>query len=121
MRIAPSLVSQRVVAKHQRKQSPHGIAGKEKSMEKLKPCPFCGEQEFVSLVRSLNGVVAWVDCNNCGCYGPAKNTEAEVKMILAYFWNRYVSNMKIIVARASNRFGQWKQKSIRDGKKKKRA
>lgn len=46
-------------------------------MEKLKPCPFCGNQEFVTVVRSLNVVVAWVDCNNCGCYGPAENTEAE--------------------------------------------
>ena len=34
--------------------------------DELKPCPFCGERDFISVVRSLNGVVAWVDCNNCG-------------------------------------------------------
>ena len=53
-------------------------------IDELKPCPFCGKREFISVVRSLNGVVAWVDCTNCGCYGPAKNTEAEA--IAA--WNR---------------------------------
>ena len=46
-------------------------------MNKLKPCPFCGERDFISVIRSLNGVVAWVDRHNCECYGPAKNTEAE--------------------------------------------
>ena len=52
--------------------------------DELKPCPFCGEQEFISVRNGMNAVAAWVICNNCGCYGPTEDTKAEA--ITA--WNR---------------------------------
>ena len=41
---------------------------KEKN-KKLKPCPFCGEKEHISVVREgTNHRSCQVRCENCGCF-----------------------------------------------------
>ena len=45
---------------------------KEKQMEELKPCPFCGGTEFfvTSSTEDREGTPANITCDSCGCNGP---------------------------------------------------
>jgi Lar family restriction alleviation protein len=55
-------------------------------MDKLKPCPFCGENH-TDLIEVNNSDIApsnWVECYTCGAFGPTKKTYAEAVEV----WNR---------------------------------
>jgi len=51
---------------------------------KLKPCPFCRTRGEDLSVDFENGAY-WVVCDNCGTFGPDKDTEDEA----ATAWNVY--------------------------------
>ena len=58
------------------------ISAKKYAETELKPCPFCGATEEVSLV-SL-GVIFWCECEMCG----AKSAAADTREEAAAYWNQ---------------------------------
>ena len=65
-------------------------------LEKLLPCPFCGEKAHIDGTswRSTDGKeVAWVTCKECGTYGPTRKVNAS-----AAAWNARASDAALLVA-----------------------
>ena len=57
----------------------------------LKPCPFCGEAEYLEVQAYDGGMLdAYVQCNECSTYGPDGGTrdDAIIK------WNHRPSESK---------------------------
>lgn len=46
-------------------------------MEELKPCPFCGENIYFSIIENKPTKEYWVFCCNCETCGPIKITKKE--------------------------------------------
>lgn len=55
-------------------------------MDKLKPCPFCGEE--VSIRETGFGVVKVVECKNCNVRFVFPWNKAENNVELRELWNR---------------------------------
>lgn len=54
--------------------------------EELKPCPFCGEKDFLEETELDGGRTTCVWCNHCGSQGPYADNEKIAKKL----WNKRV-------------------------------
>lgn len=43
----------------------------------LKPCPFCGEVDYLEKTSDLKSWGAWIVCESCGAGGPVEDTQIE--------------------------------------------
>lgn len=57
------------------------------SVEKLKPCPFCGN-EYISVVPAAHKCVYWCKCEECG----VSTNCLDDKQKAIDFWNRRVGD-----------------------------
>jgi len=56
------------------------------SMEKLKPCPFCGEMPKLREVPSMASWVIYCDSDSCGVRSETRPADTKAEVIAA--WNR---------------------------------
>ena len=53
------------------------------NMSKLKPCPFCGETEYLQMEETYTTKVCWISCLACDIDGPT----ARGKSLAELAWN----------------------------------
>lgn len=59
-------------------------------MSELKPCPFCGEKENVSIVENVEESLHGIMCGTCLSSGPMYSTETTDTDIPIDAWNTRV-------------------------------